>query len=411
MVESVIRREAGRALVAEVLAMSHASTDRMKRFTIWVAAPLTGLLLGAGSLQAMPTAPNVLRVVVVEGSQPCSFREGGAWQGLAVLLWSQIAQRERIPYVLQPMPSIRAMLEATRNGELDVAVECINLSPDRLRRYRFSLPFQEDGQALMVISNPFSLGQAFLSALFSGTLLRLLLVTLVLTLALTGSVWWVEEQPERRSMGWRHQLRGFSRVFAVMVTGSGDDAVVTTSRGRALVLLAYLVRLIVSAVLVGFLTVELVQEAQGRAGRRVQRLSDLAGLRVGLKPGTVSETLVHEINRSSGADQAVIVPIAQIDQALNALGREQIDVMLADELQLRYLIASNQSPNIIPVLAIQGIRPELQGFALSPSLPADLVRRIDLAISELKRSGVVQDLHRQALAGSEELNQDSRNGD
>jgi len=50
VVESGIRREAGRALVAEVLAMSHASTDHMKRFTIWVAAPLTGLLLGAGSL-------------------------------------------------------------------------------------------------------------------------------------------------------------------------------------------------------------------------------------------------------------------------------------------------------------------------------------------------------------------------
>ena len=185
-----------------------------------------------------------------------------------------------------------------------------------------------------------------------------------------------------------------------MVTGSGDDGLVTTTRGRALVLLAYVLRIIVSAVLVGFLTVELVQEAQGRAGQRVQRLSDLVGLRVGLKPGTVSESLVEEINRSSSPKQATIVPINRIDQALGALDRQHIDVMLADDLQLRYLISSNQSPHLIPVLAIQGIRPELQGFALSPSLPPELVRRIDLAISELKRSGGLQELRREALAGS-----------
>ena len=357
-------------------------------------------MLVALPLHAEPRPTTVLRVGVVDGSQPCSFREGGAWQGLAVRLWGQIAQRETIPYVLQPMPSIKAMLEATRSGQLDVAVECINLSPERLRRYRFSLPFQEDGQALMVISNPFSLGQAFISALFSGTLLRLLVVTLFVTLALTASVWWLEDHPEKQSPHRRKRLQGFSRVFAVIVTGSGDDRVVSTSRGRGLVLLAYLVRMIVSAVLVGFLTVELVHEAQGRAGRRVQRLSDLAGLRVGLKPGTVSEALVEEINQTASPDRATIVPIQRIDQALSALDRQRIDVMLADELQLRYLIASNQSPNLIPVLAIQGIRPELQGFALSPALSAELVRRIDLSISELKRSGELQQLRREALASS-----------
>ncbi len=362
--------------------------------------PLAGLLLGTLPLRAEPSQPAVLRVGVVDGSQPCSYRSGGAWQGLAVSLWSEVAQREGIPYVLRPMPSIRAMLEATRNGSLDVAVECINLSPDRLRRYRFSLPFQEDGQALMVISNPFSLGQAFLSALLGGTLLRLLLVALLLTLAITVMVWRVEEHPEKQASSKREQFQGFTRVFAVLVTGSGDDGIVASTRGRLLVLLAYVLRIVVSAVLVGFLTVELVHEAQGRAGKRVQQLSDLAGLRVGFKPGTVSESLVREINAAAGSAQAKLVPIHRIDAALVALERHAIDVMLADDLQLQYLITHNPSPGLIPVLAIQGIRPELQGFGVSPALPDALVRRIDLAISELKRSGEVQHLRQQALSGS-----------
>ena len=38
---------------------------------------------------------------------------------------------------------------------------------------------------------------------------------------------------------------------------------------------------------------------------------------------------------------------------------------------------------------------------LSPALPAELVRRIDLSISELKRSGELQQLQHEALASSQ----------
>ena len=115
-------------------------------------------------------APRVLRVGVVEGSQPCSYREGGVWRGLAVDLWTQVAQRENLHYRLIQMPSIQSMLDVTRVNELDVAVECINLSPNRLRKYQFSLPFQEDGQAFLVANDPFSLSRAFLAALLRETL-------------------------------------------------------------------------------------------------------------------------------------------------------------------------------------------------------------------------------------------------
>jgi len=347
-------------------------------------------------LQANPTAP-VLRVGVVDGSQPCSYREGGVWRGLAVDLWTRVANREGFPYVLVPSASIRSMLEATRRGQLDVAVECINLSPQRLRQYRFSLPFQEDGQAVMVASSPFSLGQAFLSALLGGSLLRLLVVVLLATVALSSLVWWLEDLPEKAASSRRARWQGFTRVFAVMVTGGGDNDIVYTARGRLLVMLAYLLRIIASAVLVGFLTVELVQEAQGRAGLKVNRLTDLTGLRVGFKAGTVSQTLLEEINQASSLDQVTLVPQNSIEGAMTALASKRIDAIVADELQLRYLVNNNGVSGTIPVLALSGIRPELQGFGLSPTLDEATVQRINLAISELKRSGVVQSLRQLSL--------------
>ena len=68
-------------------------------------------------------------------------------------------------------------------------------------------------------------------------------------------------------------------------------------------------------------------------------------------------------------------------------------------LQLCYRQSHAASSGIIPVLAMSGIRPELQGFALCLRLNPETVKRINLAISQLKRNGLVQQLRNEALAG------------
>ncbi len=192
-------------------------------------------------------------------------------------------------------------------------------------------------------------------------------------------------------------------MFTILLTGEGDAEIVDTSRGRGVLIVGYLVRNVSSAVLVGFLTVELVNEARDRANRRFETLAEVATLRVGYKAGTVSEDLLNELGlQTAPAGRPTVpgrVPLASINSALDQLRQGRIDAVLADELQLRYLQSHASRGGLIPVLAIAGIRPESQGFALSPRLPAATALRIDLAITELKRSGVVQQLRRDALSG------------
>ena len=373
----------------------------MKRVGLHVLLPLlaVGLALPAGAQQLGP----VLKVGVVDGSQPCNYRDGGAWSGLAVELWGRVAQREALPYVLVSMPSIRAMLEATRNAQLDVAVECINITPKRLQQYRFSLPFQEDGQAVLVASDRFSLSKAFVEALLSPSLLRMVGVLLLALLVMSAAIWWFEDHAAQVRQAGRGALHRFVMIFTILLTGEGDAAIVDTSRGRAVLMAGYVVRNISSAVLVGFLTVELVQEAQGRASRSLDSVSDIAHLRVAYKPGTVSEELLREVGmplQRSGAGAGGGVAVSSMRASLELLQQQRIDAVLADELQLRYLAGQAPDLGIVPVLAISGIRPELQGFGLSPRLPAATVARINLAITELKRSGVLQQLRQRALAAS-----------
>jgi ABC-type amino acid transport substrate-binding protein len=91
------------------------------------------------------------------------------------------------------------------------------------------------------------------------------------------------------------------------------------------------------------------------------------------------------------------VPLARVADGLPLLLQRRLDAILADNLQLTWLQAQQQDPGRTR-LALQGIRPESQAFAFGSSLPSATAERIDLAISALKRNGLVADLRGRILA-------------
>lgn len=353
-------------------------------------------LLGPAAGATLPGAP-VLRVGVVDGSQPCAWRHGQAWQGLAVDLWNRIASREQLAFVIQALPDTRALLDAAAADRIDVAIGCLNVSPERLARLRFSLPFQEDGLAVMVTNSRLDLGRAFLGSLFGPTLLQLLGGFLAANALLTALAWRVEGYGAREETQRLGVRRSASKLFQVLATGPGGNVVVHTTRGNLLVLAAYLVRIVAASLLVGYLTVTVVNETQGRLSGRMEGPDDLRGRRVAVRPGSASEALLREINARREGPPARAVPIRQVADGLPLLRRQQVDALLADNLQLTWLqMGVAQSGRTR--LALQGIRPESQAFVYAPSLPEPTAERIDLAISALKREGVVSELRRRILA-------------
>lgn len=356
----------------------------------------TALLLAVGSALPAAAVEPVLRVGVVDGAPPCSYRDAGAWRGLAVDLWNRVATREQLPYVVSEWPSVREMLEATRRGSLDVAVGCINVSPDRLEKYRFSLPFQEDGLAVMVVQSRLDLGRSFLAALLTPTLLQLLGGYLLAIGTLALLTWRVERYGQQAQTLSDGQLRSFSKVFQILATGPGSNTLVSTTRGQGVVLMAYMVRIVSASLLVGYLTVNVAREVQGSAGGNIRSEVDLLGLRVGVRKGTVSEGLLKELNKGSTTARITIVPLNTIRSGLDLLVDRRIDALLGDNLQLTYLLIHSKVKGLVPSLALQGIRPESQAFAFAPDLPEDMAERIDQSISELKRSGLVSTLRQQA---------------
>jgi len=135
-----------------------------------------------------------------------------------------------------------------------------------------------------------------------------------------------------------------------------------------------------------------VREVQGRTKGNITALSNLRGLRVGVRRGTVSESVLRELNAGSDGVKVTILPLGSIGAGVDLLLAGRADAVLGDNLQLSYLLLQVETKGSLPTLALQGIRPESQAFALSPQLPETTAARIDQAISALKRSGVVTTL-------------------
>lgn len=356
----------------------------------------SALILAASPLQASPLPPSpVLRVGVADGSQPCSYRQQGSWTGMAVELWQRVADRERLPYVLVPSETAAELLEATRRGAIDVAIGCLTVSPERLRTTRFSLPFQESGLSVMTRRNQLELGLALLRSLLAPDLLRLLLATVLLTGLLSAALWWVEGHGRQPASGEVRPRRSFALIFQVLATGPGTNTVVVTTRGQLLVFLAYLVRITSASLLVSYVTLNVVRGSPTSPTPRLRELRDLAGWRVAVRHGSVSDDLLRSLNRGGLRPPIQLRELERVPDADRLLANSTVEAVMADAIQLDSLLA--QLPHQRYGLALRDLHPQSQAFALAPGLDDDTARRIDHTLGLLKRDGVVARLRRQAI--------------
>jgi len=337
--------------------------------------------------------PPVLRVGVLDGAQPCSDVENGQWQGLAVELWSQLARREKLPYVLEARPSAAGLLRDVQRGALDVGVGCLTITPERVTEVRFSLPFQEMGLGVMQRRSRLETGEAVLRSLLGPDLLQLLAAYLVSIGLVSVLLWRCEahgSSSEREALGRR---RTFAKVFQILATGPGTNTIASTTRGHGLVIVSYLIRIVTASLLVTTITVKVVREPASLT--ELRQLSDLAGQRVAARPGSVSEQVLQAINAGGAQPPITIVPLPQVVQAPQLLHARRADAVLAEDLQLRW--ALNRSPRQGLMISLQGLQRESQAFALAPGLDEATTDRINQGLSALKRRGAVVELQRQAM--------------
>jgi polar amino acid transport system substrate-binding protein len=144
--------------------------------------------------------------------------------------------------------------------------------------------------------------------------------------------------------------------------------------------------------------VNVVRAPQSIGGGSIRSLADLGGKRVAARPGSVSDQMLRKLNQLGSEPPIQIVPLIQIAAAGQLIDSGAADAVLADDLQLEYVLQGLDRSRL--ELVKRGMSPESQAFGFSPQLPDSIADRIDLAISELKGSGAVADLRALAIGAA-----------
>lgn len=378
----------------ECTLLAKRSSSGILRFCFTVVAVIFFCFRFLGShASAHASAP--LKIGFSAKSMPCTFIPDGQWRGFFYETWNEIAVQANLPFEVVAIPAFKQLLQAGQDGKVDVAVGCINMTAERLAKYRFSVPVQEDGLTVLVRKEPFHIWTPVVRTLWSIDLLELLGGILASILGITLAIWHIEGYAKQESTKAIGKRRTFSKLFQILLTGAGTNVIATTARSNSLIGFTYFVRVIAASVLVSFVSVNIIKKSNQDAASTVKGIQDLEGKTVAVGTGSVSEHWVTshntQLNSREKEGQIHIQEIDSLEQACRALRDGQVDAVIADNTQIQYYL-TKVNPKAPFQVAIRNVHRQSQGLIFSPQLSAETALEINQAIARLKENGSVDNI-------------------
>jgi polar amino acid transport system substrate-binding protein len=313
-------------------------STKQKRFLILVAVVAGVLLTPLNSVQAVYgqsglEVPLVKRKLMVgtREAPPFSMKDSdGRWIGISIDLWRQIATELNIPYKFLELDQYN-LLEGLTNGSLDVVVENLTITPERLDKFDFTYPFYTTGLGLAV---PFKQKYpliAVLKQLLSRTVLGIL-ISIIIVLLLVGIMVYLFERKGNPEHFGGNAIQGVGSGFwfsAVTMTTVGyGDKLPKTIGGRIVSLIwmftAVILVSLFTATITSTLTVKQLETS-------IRGLEDLKKELVGTMPYTTSESFLKNNLISFKTYKSV-------GEGLEAVTQGEIKAFVYDAPELRYMI-------------------------------------------------------------------------
>ena len=297
----------------------------------WYIILLSITLIGSpGLAQDTSLTDSVITIGIKQAPPFVELREGYAPDGLSLEFWSEVEGAAQVLYEFRQFESLEELMDALENGEIDMSINPITVTQERMQKLSFAQPFYISGTTLVrqrtndwwtVLRNMFS--WKFLSAV----------AVLLLVIFMFGLLIWLFEHRKNKEMfgdGAKGIGDGFWWSAVTMTTvGYGDKAPVT--RGGRIVGLIWMFAAIImisglTASIASALTVSNIES-------KIAGAEDLRKYDVGT------------IGGSSSADYLEIFDVdfqgfQSVQQGLTAVENGDIDMFVYDRPILKYYLNS-----------------------------------------------------------------------
>ena len=340
----------------------------MKAFlTVLVFASLTLATRAAESAAANPE-----KLVIGTREAPPFAMKGatGAWSGIAVDLWRDVAERLQLDYELREMGEPETLITGVADQSLDASMAAITVTADRARQVDFSQPYFNAGLGIVVPVVQESGWWAMLRAFFSWDFLKVVAALSVVLLVAGFGVWLFERRANAEQFG-GPPAHGLGSAFwwsAVTMTtvGYGDKAPRTLG-GR----LIALVWMFTSVIIISGFTAQIASSLTlSRLGGEVRGPDDLPRVTV----ATVRQSAAAHYLEAHRVRALLFDDVAQVLAAVQS-GAAQAGVY--DEPLVRYLLRDFPELQMLPGTF------ERRDYAIALPLGSERRKAINVALLEV----------------------------
>lgn len=310
---------------------------------------------------------------------PFVTENNGTYSGMAIELWQMLAENLDRQYHYVTYPNFSALVQATQNEQVDVAVTNLTITRDRAERVDFTHPWFDAGQRIMVNdSQGAGFGAVVAGLQQSGHLTAYAWIAFVIVIA-TILLTFFDRRFDRDFPGsWTDGVaESFYTVMSVATSGrppSRKNLFGWIGRiwqglwlACGIAVLAYVTSSVTSVMTTLAIT------------SHINSFADLPGKTVGVLRGSVSEDFV----RGQGLSRR---GYANIEDAATALVAGEIEAIVGDAPVLEYYASTHADQSVSVVGAI--FEPDKYGFALPTN--SALTRALTVELIGAHESGQIE---------------------
>lgn len=329
---------------------------------------------------AQPAEQEVLRAGVYV-SHPFVIRETNGYAGMSIDLWEGLAAGLGRKVEYTEYETFRDLVDATADGNIDIAVTNLTITEERARRIDFTHPWFDAGLRVMVNEDQTASFSDVLGGLQASGHLKayawiaaiILLATLILTV-------FDRRFDKNFPTRWREGLsESFFTVMSVATSGKPPSRknlfgwVGRIWQGLWLVCGVAVLAYVTSSVTSVMTTLSLTTQ--------ISSVADLTDRPVGVFTGSVAE----QYARRSGLDSR---SFPHIEEAISALQDGRITAIIGDAPVLEYFAHTNPGARVRAVGPI--FEPDKYGFGLPPHSP--LTRPLTIGLIGAHQRGDIAEI-------------------
>lgn len=310
-------------------------------------------------------------VVGTKEAPPFAMKDpDGAWTGISIDLWRQIAGKLGLRYRFAEEPTVQSLVEATARNAYDISIAAITITAERERNVDFSQPFYDTGLGIAVSASSFSVWREIIRALTSFGFLQAALALIGISLLVGVLIWIFEHRHNEDFGGGAGRGLGASIWWSaeVMTQASTGHRGPKTLAGRMLAIIWMVVSIITLAVFTASVTSALTtRQIRGL----VESVDDLPNVRVGALAGSATTEFLN-------GQRIKHREFASVRDGLRAVENGSIDAFVYDKPLLAWITAQ-QFSSTIKILDVV-FDPQSYGVAMPRGSPYR--KAIDIALLE-----------------------------